>query len=232
VPSTGDEQRRHVAAELLVPVDADPPARRRRSAVLGGGALVAASPFAVAAGLFVPGFAALGLGALLLLLPPRARRQRTHASPLRVVGAWAAAAGRRLVALVIGAAHVGARTFRAAGRFVAGPGRNGAARVWRATATGVATVGVAAAAAGARGWAAVQVVAPRVCRSLIVGTRSFARAARSTSIRAWARVEPMLRRAWAACVAGSARAGRELAALERSASKRLSAYIDSRSGPR
>ena len=199
---------------------------------VGGGVLIAVSPVAVAVGLFVPGFAALGLGALLLLLPPRVRRERSHRSPLRVVRTLAAAGGRGVIALARGSADVGAGTFRAVENFAANEGRDGVVRIGRASAHGAAVVGGAASAGGSRGWAAVQVVALRVWRGLVAATRSLAREARSTMIRAWVRSRPMLRRAWAACLAGSRRAVHELAALARSASERLSALIDSRFGPR
>src|SRR5262245_40987445 len=101
VLSTADDQWGG-APHRLVPVDAGRPARRRRSAVLGGGVLVAASPVAVGAGLFVPGFAALGVGALLLLLPPSTHRERSHRSLLPFVRTPAAALGRAIAALVRG----------------------------------------------------------------------------------------------------------------------------------
>ena len=232
VPSTGDEQPRRDDAEQVVLWDGDRPARRRRSALVGGGVLVAASPVAVAAGLLVPGFAALGLGALLLLLPPRVRRNRKHRSLLRVVRSPAAAVGRGVVVLGRGSARVGARIFKAVDDFAANEGRDGVVRIGRASAGAAAAVGRATSVGASRGWSAAQLVALRVGRGLVVATRSLGREARSTSIRAWERCRPMLRRAWAACLAGSRRAVHELAALARSASERLSALIDSRSGAR
>jgi hypothetical protein len=231
VPSTGNEQLRRDDAEQVVLLDGDRPARRRRSALVGGGVLVAASPVAVAAGLLVPGFAALGLGALLLLLPPRVRRNRKHRS-LRVVRTPAAAVGRGVVALGRGSARVGARIFKAVDDFAANEGRDGVVRIGRASAGAAAAVGRATSVGASRGWSAAQLIALRVGRGLVVATRSLAREARSTSIRAWERCRPMLRRAWAACLAGSRRAVHELAALARSASERLSPLVDSRSGAR
>lgn len=101
--------------DLAGPVRAPsaPPARRRRSAIVGAAALVAVSPVAVAAGMFVPGFAALGVGALLLLLPPRARREGERRSPRRIVGAPLVAAGRGILTSARGTA-VGARGANAA----------------------------------------------------------------------------------------------------------------------
>jgi UPF0716 family protein affecting phage T7 exclusion len=230
VPSTGDEQLQRAAEQVLL--HGDRPARRRRSALVGGGVLVAASPVAVAAGLLVPGFAALGLGALLLLLPP-VRRERRHRSPLRVVvGTPAAAGGSGVVSLARGSVRVGARTFKAVEHFAANEGRDSAVRIGRASADGAAAVGRAASVGGSRGWSTVQLAALGVWRGLVAATRSLAREARSTSISAWERGGPLLRRAWAACLAGSQRAVHELAALARSASEQLSALIDSRSVPR
>jgi hypothetical protein len=230
VPSSGDEQPFR-AAEQVALLDGDRPARRRRFALVGGGVLVAASPVAVAAGLLVPGFAALGLGALLLLLPP-VQRARRHRSPLRVVSTPAAAGGRGVVALASGSVRVGARTFKAVEHFAANEGRDGAVRIGRASADGAAAVGRAASVGGSRGWSAVELVALGIWRGFSAATLSLAREARSTSIRASERGGPLLRGAWAACLAGSRRAVYELAALARSASEQLSALIDSRSGPR
>ena len=232
VPSGGDERPRRVADEPVVLVDGDRPVRRRRSALVGGGVLVAVSPVAVAVGLFVPGFAALGLGALLLLLPPKVLRESSHRSPLPAVRRPLAAGGRGVFALARGSADVGARTFSAVASFAANEGRNGAVRIGRVTAHGAAAVGGAAFARASRGWSAAQVVALRIGRGLVAATRLLAREARSTAIRAWERSRPMLRRAGAACLAGSRRAVHELTAFARSASERLSALIDFRFGQR
>src|SRR5262245_41572604 len=102
MPSTGDEPTRGGAGGHVAPSDVERPARRRRSALVGGGVLVAASPAAVAAGLFVPGFAALGLGALLLLLPPRVPGERGHRLPWGIVRTPAAAGGRGMVVIARG----------------------------------------------------------------------------------------------------------------------------------
>jgi len=218
VPSPEEEHPRGVAAERGVPVWSERPRRRRRSALLGGAILVAVSPVAVGAGLFVPGYAALGLGALLLLLPPpRGSSRRRHRSSLRVVGTSAAAAGRGIVAVARAGGRAGARTLGAVQHFAAHQGRDGAAaagRVVRAT--------------GSRAWATLLVVTPLVWRGLVVAARSVARETQSTSIRVWKRTRPVLRRAWAAVVAGSVRAAHELARFARWASERLSAFVDSR----
>lgn len=229
MPSIGDEQRPHGVADGVVPPDVERPARRRRSAILGGGVLVAASPVAVGAGLFVPGFAALGLGALLLLLPPR---ERTHRSPLRFIRTPVAAGWRGVAALARGTAHVGARTFSSVELFAAGKGRDGAARIGRVTVAAATAVYRSASAAGSRGWSAMQVVAPRVWSGLVEAARSLARVVRSASVRMWVSIRPTLRRAWAACLAGCVRTAHGLAALARSASERLSVLVDSRSGGR
>ena len=229
VPWTEDEQSRTDAGEQGVPLDADGPARRRRSAILGGGALIAISPVAVGVGLFVPGFAALGLGALLLLLPPR--HEQGHRSRLRVIRTAAVAGGRGMVWLARGTAHVGARTFRVVERFVAGKGRAGAVRIAREAVAGAAAVGRATTAAGSRGSSWVQSVAPRVLAGLVAAARSLAHEARSASVFARARTGPTLRRAWTAALAGSMRVGHELVALARSVWERLSTLVDAGSGP-
>ena len=229
MPSTVPEQRRRAPNPSF---RTDPPPRRRRSALLGGAVLIAASPVAVGAGLFVTGFAALGLGALLLLLPPRPRREHRHRTPLRVVRRAAAAGGRVAWTLARATAHIGASAFRATERFAEGSGRDGAAWIGRTTFRGATALGRAGFVAGSRGWSAVQVGAPRVWHALVATARWLARETRSASIRLWAFIRPRARRAWDACEAGAARAAHELGALVHSASARLSAYVDSRSGPR
>jgi hypothetical protein len=181
---------------------------------------------------FVPGFAALGLGALLLLLPPRERRQESHGTRLRVVRRTAAATRRRAAASAHWIAQVLARAFGAVAHFVATTGRDGAVQVGRVISAGAAAIGGAAAVAGSRGLSALRVGAPRAWRGSVAAARSFGRHTRSATIRAWVRMQPLLRRAWAVCLAGTERAARRIGALTSSASKRLSAYIDSRSRPR
>ena len=193
---------------------------------------MASSPVAVGAGLFVTGFAALGLGALLLLLPPRPRRERGHRTPVRVVRRAGAAGGRVASALARGTAHAGASVLRATQRFAAGSGRDGAVWIGRTTFRGANALGRAAFVAGSRGWSAVQVGAPRVWHGLVAVARWLTRETRSASIRLWVYIRPLVRRAWGACEARAARAAHQLAALVHSASERLSAYVDSRSGPR
>ena len=151
---------RHPAVDHVVLLDTDRPPRRRRSALLGGGLLIAASPVAVGAGVFVPGFAALGLGALLLLLPPTDRRERRR-TPLRFVRAAPAYIGHAAAALSRPIARFPARVFRAAARFVATAVRDGVVLIGRATAAGVVATGAAAARAGSRSWSAARVGAPR-----------------------------------------------------------------------
>ena len=221
--STEDEHdRRIVAAPHLALDDVDDrPARRRRSALLGGGALVAAAPIAVGAGLFVAGYAALAVGALLLLLPPRARRKRRHPSLRTVAGARAAAIGERVLALARAIGAGGVRMWNALELLAATKGRDGAGRVGRA-----------ARAAGSRAWSALQIAVPRSWRRLVLAARCIVRKTRVTSARLWVRVRPLLRRSWLACRAGSVRAARRVAAVERSASERLSAYVDSHSATR
>jgi hypothetical protein len=232
VPSIEDGQTRR-AAERVVPVHPEPPRRRRRSALLGGGLLVAASPVVVGAGVFVPGFAALGLGAFLLLLPPRkSGGERTHRSPWRIVGRPAAVVGRGTRALARGGARAGVRSLGAVKHVAATSGRDGAVRAGRASVDGAAATGRVAHAAGSRTWSGLLVVAPVVRDSLVVGARTLARDARSVSSRVWGRALPLLRRAWAFATAATARAARELAAFVRSASARLSAYLGSRAGRR
>jgi hypothetical protein len=213
-------------------LDAHRPPRRRRSALLGGGVLVASSPVTVGAGLFVPGFAALGLGALLLLLPPRARRERGHRTASRVVGVPTAAGGRAAVALARGTAHTSARTFWAVEHFAATNGRDGTFRMKVAALDTADAFGRTASVAGSRSWSAVQVGAPRAWRGLVATARSLAREGRTASIRIWVRVRPLLRRAWVACLTWLRRAAHELTALACSASRKLSSYVDSRSRPR
>jgi hypothetical protein len=229
VPSTISEPRRRSAN--YASLDANPP-RRRRSALVGGGVLVASSPVTVGAGLFVPGFAALGLGALLLLLPPRVQGERRRRAPLRLVRAPAAAGGRATLALARGSARTGARTFWSVEHFAVNDGRDSAVRLGAAASEGAAVVGRTACSAASRGWAAVLVGAPRAWHGLVVLMRTVARAARSASIWLWVRMQPLARRAWLICRAGAAALGEQLAALGRSASERLSAYVDSRSRPR
>ena len=222
---------RGAAPSSIAALDAERPPRRRRSALLGGGVLIASSPVTVGAGLFVLGFAALGVGALLLLLPPRTRPERRHRAPLRVVGVPAAAGGRAAIALARGTAHTGARTLSAVEHFAANDGREGISRIGVAAFDDAAALGRTASAAGSRGWSAVRVRAPRAWRGLAATARSLAREGRSASIRIWARMRPLLRRAWSACRAAFMRAAHELTPLARSARARLSTYIASRSGP-
>jgi hypothetical protein len=77
----------------------------------------------------------------------------------------------------------------------------------------------------------VLVVAPRVWHGVVVAARWLARETGSAAIRVWERARPMLRRGWAAFLAGSARAAHDLVAVVRVARARLSAYVDSRTGP-
>jgi hypothetical protein len=231
VPSTVPEQRRRAGNRASL--EANPP-RRRRSALVGGGVLVASSPVTVGAGLFVPGFAALGLGALLLLLPPRVRRERSPRTraPLRLVRVPTAAGGRATVALGRGSARTGARTFSAVKHFAATDGRDGAIRLGAAVSAGAGVLGRTASTAGSRGWSRVQVDAPRAWYALVALARLIARETRSASIWLWVRLRPLLRRAWLACRAGVIALAEQLAFMARSASERLSAYVDSRSRPR
>jgi len=226
VPATVGEERRRVAS-----LDAKPPPRRSRPALLGGGALVAFSPVAVGGGLFVLGFGALGLGALLLLLPPRARREHEPRAPLRLVRTPAAVGGRAALAMTRGSARTGARTFRAVEHFAANDGRDGAVRLGAAASEGAALLGRTASAAGARSWTAVEAGLPRAWHGLVAIARTIAGEARSASIWLWARTQPLLRRAWLACRAGLRALAEQVAVLARSASERLSAYVDSRTGP-
>ena len=230
VRSTALEHRRR--AERHVHSDVERPPRRRRSALLGGGVLIASSPIAVGAGLFVLGFAALGLGGLLLLLPPRPQGEPRHRRRLRAVRAVAASGGRGAAALTRGAVRTSALTLSAVAHHAATDGRDGAARIGAATAGGARAVGRVGAAAGAFGWSALRVYAPEGWRLLVAATSSFAREARSAWIRARIRTEPILRRLWADCLAGLARVADELAPLARSGAERVSAYVDSRRRPR
>lgn len=182
--------------------------------------------------MFVLGFGALGLGALLLLLPPRAQSERRHGTPLRVVRRPAARGGRVAVALALGTARAGSSTLWAMERFAATSGRDGAVRIGVATFDRAGAVGRASSAAGSRGWSEVQVAAPRAWRGLVATADLLAREAHSASLRTWVRVRPVLRQAWAICVAGLMRAAHELAVLAHSASKRLSAYVESRTRSR
>jgi hypothetical protein len=226
VPSIAEQRRR---AGDLSPLDVRRPPRRRRSALLGGGLLIASSPVTVGAGLFVVGFTALGVGMLLLLVPPRPAGR--HRGSLRVVRV-STAGGRAMVALGRGTARTGASTFWAVERFAADNGRVGAARVGAATSEGAVVIGRSASAAGSRSWSEVQVWAPRAWRALVAATRRLSLEAHSASIRLWIRAQPLLRRAWAACRAGVTAAAERLAVLARLASERLSAYLESRSPPR
>jgi hypothetical protein len=221
-----------VLDERHVLLATDPPPRRRRSALLGGGVLIAASPAAVGAGLFVPGFAALGLGALLLLLPPRPRREHGRAASWRVIRRTWAAARRCAIASARWVAHTIARPSRAMARFARTSGRDGAVRIGRATAAGAAAIASAAAVAGSRGWAAAQVWAPRAWRGSSAAAQLVGREARSATVRSWARILPLLRRAEALFVAGTERAATEIGVYASSASRRLSAYVQSRVRPR
>ncbi len=223
------EQRRR--ADRHVRSDEQPP-RRRRPALLGGGVLVAASPVAVGAGLFVLGFAALGLGGLLLLLPPRPQGEPGHRRRLHVVRVAAVSGGRGAVALMRGTVRTGALTFSAVEHYAATDGRDGAVRIGAATVERAKALGRAGATAGALGWSAVRIRAPKLWRLLVAAMRSLAREARAAWIRSRIRTEPILRRAWAGCLAGLARVAEELAPLARSAAERVSAYVDSRLRPR
>ena len=191
--------------------------------------LIASSPVTVGAGLFVVGFTALGVGMLLLLVPPRPAGR--HRGLLRVVRV-STAGGRAMVARGRGTARTGASMFWAVERFAADNGRVGAARVGAATSEGAVVIGRSASAAGSRSWSEVQVWAPRAWRALVAATRRLALEAHSASIRLWIRAQPLIRRAWAACRAGVTAAAERLAVLARSASERLSAYLESRSPPR
>jgi hypothetical protein len=151
---------------------------------------------------------------------------------LRAVRATAAAARRLAGASARWITHVVARLFRAVTRFAATTGRDCAVSGGRATAAGAAAFGGAVAAAGSRGWSTAQVWTPRAWRRSVAATRSFARQTRSTTSRARVRIEPLLRRAWAVWLVGMERAASEMGSFATSASKRVSAYIDSRSRPR
>jgi hypothetical protein len=229
VPSTIAEQRRRAAT--YASSDADPP-RRRRSALLGGGVLIASSPVTVGAGLFVPGFAALGLGALLLLVPPRVPGERKRGAPWRLVRAPAAAGGRATLAVARGSARTGVNAFWAVERFAANDGRDGAVRIGAAASGAAAGLGRTASTAASHGWTAVEVAAPRAWHGLVAFARAIARAARSAAVWTWMRLRPLLRRARLACRAGLTALAEHVAVLARSASERLSAYVDSRSRPR
>jgi hypothetical protein len=167
----------------------------------------------------------------LLLLPPSERRERPH-TIRRVVHDTAVRIGRGAAELTVRVVRVGGRVLRAVERVVAESGRDAAVRIGSAASAYAAAVGRAAAGATSRGWAAAQVGVPRAGRALAAAWRSLARLAHVGSTRAWARSEPALRRLWAACLAGSRRASDETGVLAHSASKRLSAFIDSRTGRR
>jgi hypothetical protein len=215
-----DERR--PAIDGVVPVEANRPPRRRRSALLGGGLLIAASPAAVGAGLFVPGFAALGLGALLLLLPPTERRDRERRTLWRVVHAPATVVRRGVVEPARWIAHVVADVLRAVARFAATTGRDGTARIGRATLAWAAVVGNEAAVVGSRAWSAARVGAPRAWRGSVAAARSVFSDTQSATIRASLRIQPLLHRAAAVCLAGTERGTREIGAFASSASKRFS----------
>jgi hypothetical protein len=227
--STVLEQRRR--AERHVRSDERPP-RRRRPALLGGGVLIAASAVAVGAGLFVVGFAALGLGGLLLLLPPRPQGEPGHRRRSHAVRVAAVSGGRGVVALMRGAVRAGALTFSAVVHYVATDGRDGAVRIGAAMVERATALGRAGATVGALGWSAVRSRAPKLWRLLVEAMRSFGREARTAWIRSWSRTEPILRRVWAGCLAVLARVAEELAPRARSAAERVSAYVDSRCRPR
>jgi hypothetical protein len=210
------------AIDGVVPLEADRPPRRRRSALLGGGLLIAASPAAVGAGLFAPGFAALGLGALLLLLPPTERRDRGRRTPWRVVHAAATVLRRGIVEPARWIAHVVADVLRAVARFAATTGRDGTVRVGRATSAWAGVVGTAGELAGSRAWSAARVLAPRAWRRSVAAARSVAHDTQSATIRASLRIQPLLHRAGAVCLAGTERAATEMDAFVSSASRRLS----------
>lgn len=212
-PWTGDAERRAALEPIDLDEDDDRPPRRRRSALLGGGALVATSPVAVAAGLFVPGFAALGLGALLLLLPPRAQHRRR--SPLRVVRKGAAAGWRGAARLARGTARGGACAFHAVRQAAANEGRAGVVWMGRALADGGVAVGRATADVGARALVVARGVALRARRVLVTATRVVSREGRAASVWAWERCRPFLRRAWAAWLDGSRHGAYEVGALSR-----------------
>jgi hypothetical protein len=200
-----------VPAQALRPA----PGRRRRSAIVAGGALVALSSVVVSVGLFVPGFAALALGALLLLLPPRTRLGRERRSPLRIFGARLSAGVRAILASAARALRSAARGSAAVGRLAGGRGREGVRRVAGASARGSAAVAFAM-------WTGAGIAG----RGMAAGSRELADAFDSASSAAWARSRPWLERAWAAALAGSVRGRRELDALATTASERLSAMID------
>jgi len=214
------EEQRPRPAGAIVPVRHSRPRRRRRSALLGGAILVAVSPVAVGAGRFVLGYAALGLGASLLLLPPpRRNRPRRRGLPWHVLGRPAAAAGRGMTAVARRGARVAGGTLGAVERIAANQGRDGAGAVGRTTH-----------AAGSGAWSAARTVGPIVWCGLVVASHSIAREARSPSVLVWTRTRPTLRRAWSASIVGVGRARRELAPLTRWGSKRVTAYLDSRVG--
>lgn len=129
-------------------------------------------------------------------------------------------------------ARTGARTFWTVEHYAVTSGRDGAVRIGAATIDQAGALRRKASAAGSRGWSKLLVYAPRAWRRVAATASSLAREARSASARMWARARPVLRRAWAACMAGFGRAAHELATLAHSASERLSAYVDSRTGPR
>jgi len=226
--STVLEQRRRADCYGLGRAAATPP----QAGSAGRGSPDRCLSRAVGAGLFVLGFAALGLGGLLLLLPPRPEGEPGHRRRLHVVRVAALAGGRGAVALMRGTVRTGALTFSAVEHYAATDGRDGAVRIGAATVERARAVGRAGATAGALGWSAVRIRAPKLWRLLVVAMRSLAREARAASIRSWIRTEPILRRVWAGCLAGLARVAEELAPLARSAAERVSAYVDSRCRPR
>lgn len=152
--------------------------------------------------MFVAGFAALGVGAGLLLLPPRERRR----SGLGAVRGTAAHLRRGAAALARGLGAVGTRTFRSVGHVVIESGRDGVVLIGRATRDYAAVVGRATAG----GSSAARIAAPRAWRGLVAVGGSLGGDARSAAIRT---VD-------------------ETGALAHAASRRLSAFVDSRAGRR
>jgi hypothetical protein len=172
--------------------------RRPRSAILGGGVLVAASPVAVAAGQLVVGFAALAVGGVLLLLPPRQVGRHDHRRRLGV-GAAFGAAGAVAAGACRAVVHAGGSALKGTERLAANEGRAAAAAAGRAIAAGA----VAA-------W-----------RFLLVVVAMLAHVTRLAARWAHERGGPALARAWKEFAAAGRRAAHELSALARATSHRV-----------
>jgi hypothetical protein len=176
--------------------------RRRRSAVLGGGVLVAAAPVAVAAGVLVPGFVALAVGGLLLLLPPRLRaphqpRWERVGGALRVSAAWIGRASVR-------GSEAGAHAVALAGSRSWSATRLRAPKIWRRLVRGVE-----------RGWVLVVIAVAWLVRAGGRGARVL-----------WAQMRPALAGASRATLVAGRRGVYGLRALGQSASRRGAAAVD------